>query len=367
MCKTMIDMRTLLILLFALALFSSCSKESKLTQINGSITGMGNDTILIYDEYSLDATLDTIVVENGKFSIELPIDTLKILTLLFKDGTEYPLFVDKQQKLQVKGDTASLPMLLIEDEGPNQLYHTFEIELQAAQSLDEVQKSNIVEDYILGNNSSIVSVYLLDKYFTRGASPNLSKIKDLISSLSGVMQDQPAIGAINDRVSAIDKISTSRSVPFFNIPDSAGNKLTRSNNFADKYLVLTIWASWDDSSRVNNEALRRMKKKYDKYEDFGLLGISLDINRKDWLDAIKADSLTWEQVSDLGGMNSNGITQFGVHTLPTNYLVSSTGIILMKDVSADSISNRLPFYLKKEKKPKANKKAKSQSTKTASK
>ncbi len=367
MCKTMIDMRNLLILLFALALFSGCGKESKLTQISGSIAGMGNDTIFAYDEYSLDATLDTIVIEKGKFSIALPIDTLKIITLLFKDGTEYPLFVDKNQKLQLKSDTASLPMFSIEDEGPNQLYYTLETELQAADSLSQQQKRNLIEAFIRDNNSSIVSVYLLDKYFTRGQSPNLTKIKDLISSLSGVMQDQPAIDVINERISAIDKLSTSRSVPFFNIPDSTGTKLTRSTNFPEMYLVLTVWASWDDSSRVNNEELRKMKKKYDKYEDFGMLGISLDIDRDTWIDAIKTDSLTWEQVSDLGGMNSSATALFGVHTLPTNYLVSPTGIILMKDVSVNDISNKLPLYLKKEKKPKSKAKAKSQNTKTASK
>ena len=334
-------MRKLLYLLFALALFASCRKTSDLAQVTGSIKGMGNDTIFLFDDYTLDATLDTIVISNDRFALEFPVDTLKILTVLFGDGTEYPLFIDKKQQLQIKGDTLSLPLLHIDDKGPNALYYSFEKELHAADSLDKEQQLQLVETFIRENNTSIVSVYLIDKYFARQKSPDFRKIKDLISSLSGVMQDQPAVTMISEKLTELDKMTTSRSIPFFSLPNADGTKITRNNDYADKYLVLTFWASWSDTCAANNKALRELQKKYDKFEDLGLIGISLDVDRQAWLDAVKKDSLTWGQVCDLGGFNSTLIGQFGVHTLPTNYLVSPTGVVLLKDVSIDSISNRL--------------------------
>ena len=47
-----------------------------------------------------------------------------------------------------------------------------------------------------------------------------------------------------------------------------------------------------------NAALRRIYKKEEKNKLFALWGISLDIDRKEWEEAIKRDTLKWEQSCD---------------------------------------------------------------------
>lgn len=70
---------------------------------------MGNDTIYLYGADRMYDRMDTLIVENDKFSTTLSADTLVSTILLFSDGTEYPLFLDKGNKIQIKGSELSCP------------------------------------------------------------------------------------------------------------------------------------------------------------------------------------------------------------------------------------------------------------------
>ena len=43
-----------------------------------------------------------------------------------------------------------------------------------------------------------------------------------------------------------------------------------------------------------------------------MLGISLDLNKEQWKDAIKRDTLDWEQVCDFDGFNSEVAKQYTI-------------------------------------------------------
>ena len=58
-----------------------------------------------------------------------------------------------------------------------------------------------------------------------------------------------------------------------------------------------------------------------------MLGISLDVDKQQWKDAIKRDTLDWEQVCDFGGLNSEVAKQYSIYKIPANILLSSDGKI----------------------------------------
>lgn len=89
--------------------FACSEKKTDSISLNGEIKGLGNDTIYLYGSDRMYDRMDTLIVENDKFSTTLSVDTLVSTILLFSDGTEYPLFLDKGHKIQIKGSELSCP------------------------------------------------------------------------------------------------------------------------------------------------------------------------------------------------------------------------------------------------------------------
>ena len=79
---------------------TGCKKEADTTSITGEIKGLGNDTIYLYGVDGLYEQIDTICVKGDKFSHSLKIDTITSAVLLFKKNTEYPIFLDKKNKIK---------------------------------------------------------------------------------------------------------------------------------------------------------------------------------------------------------------------------------------------------------------------------
>lgn len=74
-----------------------------------------------------------------------------------------------------------------------------------------------------------------------------------------------------------------------------------------------------------------MKELYQKYrgEKFEILGISIDQDKIAWLNELKKQQLPWPQVLDTKNISVNS---FAVTAVPTAYLISPDGKIIMKQV-----------------------------------
>ena len=55
-----------------------------------------------------------------------------------------------------------------------------------------------------------------------------------------------------------------------------------------------------------------------------MLGISLDVDKQQWKDAIKRDTLDWEQVCDFGGLNSEVAKQYSIYKILPTYFSRRT-------------------------------------------
>lgn len=350
-------MRYFFIPILITLLFVGCQKKSDATKITGSISGMGNDTIYLYSIDDSSEALDTIIVNNNHFIHTTTVDTLTTNLLLFSDGTEFPLFIEKSIEIEINGDSASHDRLRVKGGQANETYARFLDQVVAADTTGQTLQE-VAEAFILNNRTSPVSIYLLEKHFINCPQPNFEKIKTLIQSMSGTLQDDPRIVAFNEIVSINEKSQQGKLLPFFSLNNRAGKKVTRSDNFKDKYLVLNFWASWNDSSRLDNRQMRKIYKKYRKSKDVGLLSISFDINKEEWNSAIKKDTLNWEQLSDFSGMTSPLLNTFSVNTIPTTMLIGKNGRIIARDIAPDSIAKLLDAEIKAEEKRAAEAKKK---------
>lgn len=320
-----------ILILIAICLFGCGKTVQKEVSITGEIKGLGTDTLYLYGMDEICDRIDTIFVKDDKFSYSSPIDTITSAFLLIRNQTEYPIFLDKGNKIKIKGDISNPEALTIDGNKYNQEFTVFQKELNELDTLSEQVLEQKAEEFIKQHHSSFVSLYLLDKYFVQKDSPDFNKIKKLIEVMAGILQDKLYIERLNESISQAEKTEIGKYAPFFSLPNVKGVKITRSSeDFKKKNLLINFWASWNDSvsNYRSNSELKELYKKYKKNKYIGMLGISFDVNKEQWKDAIKQDTLDWEQVCDFGGLNSETAKQYSVQQIPANILLSADGKIL---------------------------------------
>ncbi len=349
-------MKKVCLLYLLLIGLSACGgKKTDAITLSGEIKGLGSDTLYLYGADRMYDRMDTLIVEKDKFSATLSADTLVTTILLFNDGTEYPLFLDKGNKIQIKGSNAELSSLQINGNTPNVELTAFNQELKGLGTPSVKALEEKAENFIKGHPASLVSIYLLDKYFVQALQPDIERIKMLADRMTGELKDRPYMQALLNRIDEDEKVAVGKAAPYFRLRNAEGKEVTRSNQ-KDEYLLMQFWASWDTISRESNAMFRRIYKKEQKNKNFKLMGVSLDLDEKTWKEAIKKDTLKWEQVCDFSGWNGEVVKLFAIQKLPTNILISPNGKIEAKDLDEKAIEKKLKEIKEEKEKKEAEKK-----------
>lgn len=339
-------MKKLPLILF-LFLFFSCNRELEQSRIRGHIEGLTTDTIYLYGIEDLYDRVDTVFLEEGKFSVDLAIDTLTLLRMVIRDSLEYPLFIGKKEELIVSGSVLDSLDLVVE--GKNGLNDEF---MHFQDSIGHVFSNftdslflNKTKQYILEHTNSLISVYLLDTYFVNVPNPNFDEIKEIINRLSGELKDRRSISSLLSRLKELEKVEVNKIAPYFTLKMSDGESKTRST-YKDQYLLLHFWASWDQESRAQNQALKELYKENKRRKKLSFVSFSLDLDSISWKKAIKEDSLVWDQACDLRAWSSDFVKLFSIYKIPTLILINPQSKIIDREIEVNDLTERLDSLLK---------------------
>jgi peroxiredoxin len=111
-------------------------------------------------------------------------------------------------------------------------------------------------------------------------------------------------------------------------------------DFRGKYVLLHFWASGFLPSRLENQKLRAIYKKYQN-QNFDVISVSLDSLEVDWNRAVLEDNLDWTNVSDLKGWNNAIAKKLSIETIPYSLLLDKDGAIIGRDMRPEELDNIL--------------------------
>ena len=339
-------MRRLLSIVMILLCLCSCRDKANTFTLEGNVGRLAHDTLYIYGADALYEHFDTVVATNGKFCYTTKVDTVTPMWILFPNMHREMLFADKGLKTTIQGDTAAMGHIHIVGGEQNALLSSFFQQVDSIDSLELI--AEVADSFIRANPYSEVSVHLMREYFVFHPSPRQTKIRTLVGSMSGNLQDNNYIRQLKKTLSAYKPLAKNNIVSSYNVRDAEGKNVSVSD-YKGTYLLITFWASWDEESRQRQREYITLKEKYENH-NFDILSVSLDTDREVWLRAINEDSVTWRQACDFDGWNTDIVKRMQITHLPTNVLVNSSRRIQAIDLYGEELDRKIG-ELTEEKKP----------------
>ena len=375
-------MRQISLSIFSLLLFTiSCKQHSNTIggayTITGKIEDGVNGEMIICRQQTMESKPDTAYLSaDGSFSFKGTIDEPVAARIYFpasvSEGQQQAitLFIEpksifvaaKKNELTdavVKGGDCNKELLdvmsISKYYGPKmkalgdsikKLYEANNI--AAAQSLQqsavsfEREENNAIARLIKDNPKNYASAFLA--YQLNSYETNLDSAQVAFNNLDATIQDSYYAKKLKTIIDALKSTAIGTKAQEFTATSIDGKDISLSS-FKGKYVLLDFWASWCNPCRQENP---NVVKAYAQFKDknFTVLSFSLDDNKDAWQQAVANDKLTWTQVSDLKGWSSSVANQYGIQSIPSNFLLDPDGKIIGKDLRGEDLIKALSSTLK---------------------
>lgn len=377
--------RVILLVTTALIVFS-CNKAGENEYIiTGTIKGVDGKKVYLEVQDDMTGafkTLDTVVVEGGKFTMKgsakeadinlIQIESVegKIPFILENGDIEMDINKDSLSAVKVTGTYNNDELTAYRELGSAIQKKMMKFQKDNMAKMNQAQQKKDTatinalskeyfkfqkdfaaqsEEYVKTHPKAFISLLLIESFFQQMVEP--AKITTYFNGLDKELKANKHGKKIKSQLDVINKpaapagVAVGSVAPDFSAPDPSG-KMVSLKQCMGKVTLIDFWASWCNPCRAenpNNVAL------YNEFHAKGLniIGVSLDKDGAKWKEAIAKDKLAWPQISNLKYWDEPIRVTYGVESIPATFLLDANGTVVAKDLTGAALKAKVAELLSK--------------------